>query len=103
MLKPDGHHVTVSYGKPESRVYHFERPYLSWKLREFVLYEPGAETEEENEEKCTYIYVCQKKNDANEVSDEFFYKEYAKLMVDNETEKLLEKEYGNEMNESDSD
>ena len=65
MLKPGGHYFAISYGKPESRVSHFERPFLSWDLREFILYEAGVETEEEKEQKSHYIYVCKKNADAN--------------------------------------
>ena len=47
VLKPGGHYFAISYGKPDARVYHFERPFLSWDLREFILYEANVETEEE--------------------------------------------------------
>ena len=47
--------------------------------------------------------MCKKNDDANEVCEKLFVKEYAKLMVDNEYTKELEKEYGHELNDSDSD
>ena len=94
VLKPGGHYFAISYGKPESRVYHFDRPFLSWELREFILYEANVQTEEEKEEKSHYIYVCKKNDDANETSQNHFVKEYAKLMKDNEYTKEFEKEYG---------
>ena len=27
-----GVYFAISYGKPETRVFHFERPFLSWKI-----------------------------------------------------------------------
>jgi len=30
VLKPGGHYIAISYGKPESRAYHFEREHLSF-------------------------------------------------------------------------
>lgn len=30
VLKTDGHYIAISYGKPESRSYHFEREHLSF-------------------------------------------------------------------------
>ena len=65
VLNPSGHYFAISYGKPESRVSHLERSFLSWELREFILYEAGVETEEEKEQKSHYIYVCKKNEDAN--------------------------------------
>ena len=65
VLKPGGHYFAISYGKPETRVGHLERSFLSWELREFLLYEAGIESEEEKEQKAHYIYVCKKNADAN--------------------------------------
>ena len=65
VLKPGGHYFAISYGKPETRVGHLERSFLSWELREFLLYEAGIESEEEKEQKTHYIYVCKKNADAN--------------------------------------
>ena len=103
ILKPGGHYFAISYGKPEARTSHLERPFLSWELREFILYEANVETEEEKAEKSHYIYVCKKNDDANDVAQLYFAQEYAKLTKENEYQKELEKEYGNELLDSESD
>ena len=58
VLAPGGNYFAISYGKPESRVSHLQRCFLSWNRREFILYESNIEKEEEKEEKSHYIYVC---------------------------------------------
>lgn len=68
VLKTDGHYFCISYGKPEARVHHFEQAFLSWELREFILYDSTIESEEEKQEKSHYIYVCKVNDDANEIS-----------------------------------
>ena len=65
VLKPGGHYFAISYGKPETRVSHLERSFLSWELREFLLYEAGIESEAEKAQGTHYIYVCKKNADAN--------------------------------------
>ena len=92
VLVPGGHYFAISYGKPESRVSHLIRGFLSWNRREFILYESNIEKEEEKEEKSHYIYVCQKNDDANEISEKYFALEYQNLEVENEYQKLLEME-----------
>ena len=72
VLKTDGIYFAISYGKPESRAFHFNNPFLSWTQREFVLFDADCETEEEKESKSHYIYVCKKKADADTVSKENF-------------------------------
>ena len=39
VLKTDCHYFAVSYGKPESRSFHFNQPFLSFENREFILYD----------------------------------------------------------------
>ena len=96
VLKPGGHYFAISYGKPESRVSHFIRGFLSWDRREFILYEGDIETEEEKEEKSHWIYVNQVRDDANEISEKYFDTEFKNLQVENEYQKLLEMELENE-------
>lgn len=33
VLKPQGQYIAISFGKPENREFHFERPHLSWSIR----------------------------------------------------------------------
>ena len=46
VLKVDGIYFAISYGKPESRSFHFVQPFLSFENREFILYDSTAEEEE---------------------------------------------------------
>ena len=67
------------------------------------MYEANVETEEEKQEKSHYIYVCKKNDDANKISSKNFASEFAKLIKENEYTKELEKEYGQELKDSDSE
>ena len=33
VLKPDGVYIAISYGKPESRAFHFEKEHLSFTIK----------------------------------------------------------------------
>ena len=57
VLKTNGNYFAISYGKPESRSFHFDQPFLSFENREFILYDQNCQTEEEKSEKSHYIYV----------------------------------------------
>ena len=46
VLKIDGVYMAISYGKPESRSFHFRQPFLSFELNEYILYDESCETEE---------------------------------------------------------
>ena len=69
VLKTGGHYFAISYGKPESRSFHFVQPFLSFLNREFILYDTNCETDEEKEEKSHYIYVSQKLENADEMCE----------------------------------
>ena len=68
VLKVNGIYFAISYGKPESRSFHFMQPFLSMENREFVLYDADCENEAEKEEKSHYIYVSKKLEDADLIS-----------------------------------
>ena len=102
VLKTDAHYFCISYGKPEARLQHFEQVFLSWDIREFILYDSNIESEEEKNEKCHYIYVCKVNDDANEISEKYFAKAYELLKVDNDIQKEVERQYGQE-DDSDED
>eukprot|EP00356_Strombidium_inclinatum_P012707 CAMPEP_0170490806 /NCGR_PEP_ID=MMETSP0208-20121228/9574_1 /TAXON_ID=197538 /ORGANISM="Strombidium inclinatum, Strain S3" /LENGTH=94 /DNA_ID=CAMNT_0010766261 /DNA_START=292 /DNA_END=576 /DNA_ORIENTATION=- len=36
VLKVDGKYIAISYGKPSTRSFHFERKFLSWTLKEYT-------------------------------------------------------------------
>lgn len=44
VLKVGGSYFVISYGKPESRSFHFEQEFLSFDIREFVVYDQEAVT-----------------------------------------------------------
>ena len=84
ILKPGGHYFVVSYGKPKARLQHFEREFLSWDIREFILYDADVKTEEEKLEKTHYIYVCKVNEDANEVCKLYWDEVFENMKIDNE-------------------
>jgi len=72
VLKTGASYFAISYGKPEQRSFHFLQPFLSFELREFILYDSACQTDEEKTEKSHYIYVCEKLPDADEMSARHF-------------------------------
>ena len=88
VLKVGGTYFAISYGKPESRTFHFVQPFLSMELREFILYDQNVcTTEEEKAEKSHYIYACIKNEDADEVSEMHFEACYEALKATAELER----------------
>lgn len=88
VIKEDaGVYFAISYGKPSSRAFHFQRPFLSWSLKQFVFYPENQESlsEKEIEEASHYIYVCTKEADWREQHKKHFEQELIRLV-------LLEKE-----------
>lgn len=84
VLKPGGVYFVVSYGKPESRTFHFEQSFLSFDMREFVIYDTSAVTAKEKEEKTHYIYICTKRPDADQLMAENYEKVLAELLHEQE-------------------
>ena len=80
VLKPGGNYFAVSYGKPESRSFHLEQAFLSFDIREFVMFDEAAVTSKEKEEKTHYVYVCTKRSDADQVMTENFEKVMNELL-----------------------
>ena len=37
VLKPGGTYLVISYGKPENRDFHFERPHLDFTVKQYAL------------------------------------------------------------------
>ena len=60
VLKTGGHYLAVTYGDPETRLEHFERPHLAWTVSHEAI---GAESD-----KTHYVYLCCKQEDAEEQS-----------------------------------
>lgn len=73
VLKEDGgKYIAISYGKPSSRSFHFERTFLSWTLKEYIFSPVEAESDKDKEEKSHYIYVCTKNADWRRIYAENF-------------------------------
>ena len=81
VLKPGGYYFMVSYGEPESRIFHLEREFLSFDISYYkktnYVKEPACDSSEgssgsEEKVKVNHIYVCQKLPDANEVADKYY-------------------------------
>ena len=90
VIKEDGGvYIAISYGKPNTRSFHFERKFLSWTLKEFILHPVSFQNEEEKEEKSHYIYVCTKNPDWRQVNALYFEKEILKILV-NEKNQTIE-------------
>ena len=51
--------MAISYGKPENREFHFQRPHLDFELKTYALFPEGC-SEQEKEEKSHYVYLCKK-------------------------------------------
>ncbi len=71
MLKTGGCYLVISYAPPKNRVFHFERPHLSFDIQQFVLgikiqTSQGIDKEslEGKTEKC-FVYLCRKRLDAD--------------------------------------
>ena len=104
VLKTGGVYFAISYGKPESRSFHFVQPFLSWENREFVLYDTSCETEEEKTEKSHYIYVSTKNADADRICAMNWEVCLEQLRLECETQKLIEAaEGGSQGEDNDSD
>jgi EEF1A lysine methyltransferase 4 len=96
VLKPGGFYFVISYGKPESRSFHFEQEFLSFSVREFVAYEPAQEGDEDQDEKTHYIYLCEKRADADEICEKNWPKCLERLLIDAEVQRQLNEEYSDE-------
>ena len=79
VLKPGGYYVMISYGDPESRIFHLEREFLSFDITYYkktnYVKEPASDSEgsgSEEKVKVNHIYVCQKLADADEVSEKYY-------------------------------
>lgn len=87
-----GVYFTISYGKPESRSFHFTQPFLSLANREFILYDSQCSTDEEKQEKSHYIYVGTKLTDADQMSELYFDQCLEQMMADSELQRCIEAE-----------
>ena len=83
VLKDKGVYLVITYGKPYTRVFHFQRPHLDFKLDTFVL-RSKTEIGEPTEHFC---YVAIKGPSAKTNSDEHFHSVLEGLLSHHEQEK----------------
>lgn len=100
-MKVGGQYIVISYGDPDSRVFHLQREFLAWNIRQYKLfYKEDQEIKEENKDgkededpKVHYIYVCTKRADADRTSKLFFKMVLKQLLIEeNKEQEYLLKE-----------
>ena len=97
-LKDEGYYVIISYGKPENRIIHLERPHLDFEIQVYTIKKDIEENPDLN--KTHYVYICQKKKDANKVAEQ----NYDFVVYDLEQQELMDKElYEDEEDEENDD
>jgi ubiquinone/menaquinone biosynthesis C-methylase UbiE len=102
VLKNDGVYMVISYGQPENRVLHLEREHLSLDLNVFTIkknYHIDEEDDSQQYEKIHYVYLCRKRDDADEVSKAYFQKVYDDL----EKQEKFEEKFNNFYDEEEFD
>lgn len=66
VLKPNGYYVGISYGTPDSRLPLFAQEECDWKVSHYSVSKPinatpaGSADSDGDDEKCHYVYVCEK-------------------------------------------
>ena len=83
VLKVGGYYMIISYGKPDARLLHLKRKFEKFKID--VLKIEKDFVEEEGYDKHHYIYLCQKLEGADELSQQHFDETISELT---ELEKL---------------
>lgn len=110
VLKVGGYYMIVSYGTPEYRMLHLNRKFEKFKIE--ILKIEKDFVEEDGYDKNHYIYLCQKLEGADEISQKFFDKTIEELISqqidveddeekeqeENVNEETKEKEVANENN-----
>ena len=72
VLKVGGYYMIVSYGTPEYRMLHLSRKFEKFNIQ--VLKIEKDFVEEDGYDKHHYIYLCQKLEGADEISQKYFNK-----------------------------
>ena len=105
VLKVGGYYMIVSYGTPEYRLLHLNRKFEKFKIE--ILKIEKDFVEEDGYDKHHYIYLCQKLEGADEISQKFFDSTLEELIkqqkmeeeeeeVETEKEEYTEKERDND-------
>lgn len=64
VLKPGGVYFVVSYGRPENRIFHFERDHLDFGIKQYILYPDDCKNDEEKNDKSHFVYIWTKGPDS---------------------------------------
>ena len=60
VLKPGGIYFAISYGRPENRIFHFERNHLAFDVKQYVLFPDDWKNDEEKQDKSHFVYIWTK-------------------------------------------
>jgi EEF1A lysine methyltransferase 4 len=73
VLRTSGVYILISYGNPESRMIHLQREHLAFEISVKVLKSSFVEPRTEQlHEKVHYVYICKKRQGADQISSENF-------------------------------
>lgn len=97
VLKVGGYYMIISYGVPNYRVLHLKRKFEKFKV-EIMKIEKDF-VEEEEYDKYHYIYLCQKLEGADEISQKFFDSTLEELIKQQKMEEEEEEEVETEKEE----
>ena len=98
VLKVGGYYMIVSYGTPEYRMLHLNRKFEKFKIE--ILKIEKDFVEEDGYDKHHYIYLCQKLEGADEISQKYFGKTMEELIKQQETEEEEEIQEENDKEEN---
>ena len=98
VLKVGGYYMIVSYGTPEYRMLHLNRKFEKFKIE--ILKIEKEFVEEDGYDKHHYIYLCQKLEGADEISQKYFDKTMEELIKQQETEEEEEIQEENDKEEN---
>ena len=60
VLKHEGIYMVISYGRPESRLPHFERAHLDFQVRQLMVYPKDETNQMRKLDRSHYVYLCTK-------------------------------------------
>ena len=98
VLKVGGYYMIVSYGTPEYRMLHLNRKFEKFKIE--ILKIEKDFVEEDGYDKHHYIYLCQKLEGADEISQKYFAKTIDELIKQQEIEEEEEVQEENDKEEN---
>jgi ubiquinone/menaquinone biosynthesis C-methylase UbiE len=98
VLKVGGYYMIVSYGSPEYRVLHLNRKFEKFKIE--ILKIEKDFVEEDGYDKHHYIYLCQKLEGADEISQKYFDSTLDELIKQQLLEEEAEEQEENDKEEN---